>query len=184
MPRLAAVNVDNVSVQCWAWRFSASTRDKISPRLQRPQKGEHQRYLSSRCWHGPVLFLSGTFRSLASLVVSCPSCPCSASLSPRPSPFHPTTSYSAVLRPDGLPTRQRRRPRPCHRLRIRPDVKPREPLRRDSALPVAFPTSRASSTRCSIQHSNRPQAPDGRDWRLLLNRRVNCKQSTAGAACS
>lgn len=43
------------------------------------------------CWHGPVLFLSGSFRSLASLVVSCPSCPCSASLYPRPS--HSISDY-------------------------------------------------------------------------------------------
>jgi hypothetical protein len=95
--------------------------------------------------------------------VSCPSCPCSASLSPRPSPFHPPTSYSAILRPDGLPTRQRRRPRPCHRLRIRPDVKPREPLRRDSALPVA---SHITSWLHALQHlAQQPTAGPG--WTKL-----------------
>ncbi|KAH6898517.1 hypothetical protein B0T10DRAFT_111886 [Thelonectria olida] len=45
-PDFAVVNVDNV--QCisamLALAFSACCRDKISPSLERPQKGEHQRY--------------------------------------------------------------------------------------------------------------------------------------------
>lgn len=44
MPRTHSGQRGRVSVQSRPWRFSAPTRDKISPSLQRPQKGEHQRY--------------------------------------------------------------------------------------------------------------------------------------------
>lgn len=44
MPRTHSGQRGRVSVQSRPWRFSAPARDKISPSLQRPQKGEHQRY--------------------------------------------------------------------------------------------------------------------------------------------
>jgi hypothetical protein len=73
MPRTHSGQRGHVSVQSRPWRFSAPTRDKISPSLQRPQKGEHQRYCTrllaaaaaaaGQACYGLVCCLLGSFLS-------------------------------------------------------------------------------------------------------------------------